>query len=98
MVFSVAISSRAEKNLEEIISYLETEWSIRVRDKYLSILEQKIKLISESPSIYPASIKRKSIHRCILTKHSILYYKTKGDHIEIITIQDSRRDPKKLKL
>jgi plasmid stabilization system protein ParE len=97
MTFSVVVSERAERNLEEIINYLEREWSARVRDKYLLILKKKLKLISEKPWMYPASLRKKSVHRCVITKHSILYYRVQHDHVEIITIQDGRRDPKKVK-
>lgn len=98
MNFSVVVSERAERNLEEIVNYLEREWSVRVRDKYLLILKKKIKLISEKPLMYPASLKKKAVHRCVITKHSILYYRIQNDRVEVITIQDARRDPKKIKL
>jgi plasmid stabilization system protein ParE len=98
MAFKIAISERAEKNLDEIVVYLENEWSVRVRDKYLSIVKKKVELISQNPFSYPSSVKRKNIHRCVLTKHSILYFRIKDDEIEVITIQDARRDPKSLKL
>ncbi len=98
MAYKVTLSERAEKNLDEIVTYLQSEWSVRVRNKYLSILEEKIKLISQNPFIYPASVKRKSIHRCIVTKRSILFYRIKDNEIEVITLQDARRDPKSFKL
>lgn len=61
MKFKVIISERAEKNLKNIISYLEQEWSSRVSKKYLDILEQKVNLIAKNPNLYEASQKRKSI-------------------------------------
>ena len=48
MNFNVVVSERAERNLEEIVNYLESEWSARIRDKYLLILKKKLKLISQS--------------------------------------------------
>jgi len=97
MTYTLIISDRAEENLDQIVSYLDKEWSVQVRQRFLGILAKKVKQISERPLMFQSSIKRKSIRRCVVTKQIILYYKIKGHEVEIITIQDSRRDPKKLK-
>ena len=81
MQHGITISERAEKNLKDIISYLEQEWSSR-----------------QNPKLYEASQKRKSIFRCVITKQSIMYYRVNKETIEIITIQDSRRDLRRLKM
>ena len=98
MSHKVTISERAEKNLDELVSYLESNWSIRVRDKFLITLKKKVKQIAERPFIYQVSYKRKTIRRCVVTKQTTLYYKVKGKEIEIITLQDSRQDPGKLRV
>ena len=94
----VTISERAEKNLDNIVRYLETEWSVRVRDKFLEVLKTKIEQISKMPQMYETSTKRKTIRRCVVTKQASLYYKARKEAIEIITIQDNRQNPRKLKL
>ncbi len=98
MALAVTISERASKNLDEILKYLEVKWSLRVRDKFLDILMAKVQLISENPYIYPSSVIKKSIYRCVLTRQTILYYRVKSDEVEIITIQDARKDLRNLKL
>ena len=45
----------------------------------------------------PSNIK-KGVRRCFITKHNAMYYKVKGKEVEIITIHDTRSDPKSLKL
>ncbi len=94
----LTISSRAEINLDEIVLYLETEWSIKVKEDFLALVEKKIKFISENPWMYQVHSKRKSIRRCVIGDQNILYYKILTDEIEIITIQDGRKNPKKLRL
>lgn len=94
----VTISERAEQNLDNIVRYLETEWSLRVRDKFLEILKTKIEQISRMPQMYEASSKRKTIRRCVVSKQTSLYYRARKEEIEIITVQDNRQNPKKLKL
>ena len=94
----VIISERAEQNPDNIIKYLETEWSTRIRDKFLELLKTKIEQIESMPQMHEASSKKKQIRRCVINKQTSLYYRTKKEEIEIITIQDNRRNPKKLKM
>ncbi len=94
----VTISERAERNLDGIVLYLETEWSVRIRDKYLELLQKKIEMIAKMPYMYEASSKSKTIRRCVVNKQTSLYYRVKKEEIEIVTIQNTRQNPKKLKL
>ena len=94
----VTISERAEQSLDNIARYLETEWSVRVRDKFLEVLKRKIEQIARMPHMYEASSKKKTVRRCVVSKQTALYYRAKKEEIEIVTIQDTRQDPKKLKL
>ena len=36
------------------------------------------------------------MQKCLLTKHNMLYFRESDEIIEIITIFDTRQDPKKL--
>lgn len=94
----VTISERAEKNLQGIVKCLETEWSVRVKNKFLNLLETKIEQIKITPEMYVASSKKKNIRRCVLGKQTSLYCGIKKQEIEIITIPDNRANPRKLKL
>lgn len=94
MPFKVTISLRAEANLDEIVAYLGSEWPLKVKLDFINALKEKIKFISENPHMYQASKKRKLIRRCIISQHNIMYYKIKKNEVEIITIQDTRRNPK----
>ena len=98
MSYKVTISKRAEENLDKLVNYLESNWSTRVRDKFLTILENKISQIAETPLIYQASGKRQNVRRCVITRQTALYYQIKENEIEIITIQDNRRDPGRIQL
>jgi plasmid stabilization system protein ParE len=97
MPLKVTISERAQKNLDQIVVYLEQEWSSRIRDKYLNLLARKVKFISENPLLFQASSKSKAIRRCVLNKQTALYYRVRKDEIEIVTIQHTRSNDRKLK-
>ena len=98
MSYKITISERAEKNIDELVSYLEFNWSIRVRKKFLAALREKVNQIAEMPLMYPTSSKRETIRRCVITKQTTLYYQVKENEIEIITIQDNLQDPGKLRI
>jgi len=66
----ITISERAEQNLDNIVRYLDTEWSVRVRDKFLEVLKTKIEQIARTPQMYEASSKKKTVRRCVVSKQT----------------------------
>lgn len=94
----VTISERAERNLDDLMEYLENEWPERVKENFKKKLVNTIKLISENPHLFPASEIKKDVRKCVLTKHNSMYYRIVKHEIQIITIHDNRRNPKDLKL
>ncbi len=75
MAYKLTISKRTEENLDQIVFYLDKEWSVQVRERFLMILSRKVKQLAEKPFLYQASGKRKSVRKCVVTKQIILYYK-----------------------
>jgi plasmid stabilization system protein ParE len=51
----IIFSKNAEKNLIDLLEYLELKWSIKVRDKFITKLDKSIYLIQEEPEIFPKS-------------------------------------------
>lgn len=98
MALKVTISERAEKNLDDIMLYLEEEWSIRVRDNFRKKLIKAVEQIAKSPELFPSSAIKKNVRRCVVTKQTSLYYRISNQEIEIITIQDNRKNPQGLRL
>ena len=94
----VAISERAENNLDDLMEYLETEWSARVKEHFRQKLLDTVKLISGNPNLFPVSEIKEGVHKCVLTKHNSMYYRITKHEIEIITIQDNRKNPEYLRL
>jgi plasmid stabilization system protein ParE len=98
MGLEVIISERAEKNLDAIVTYLSTTFSERAKIEFLATLAQKMSQISEMPHMYRASKKKKGVRECVVNKYCIGYYRVTPKAIEIITIQDSRKNPDGLQL
>jgi plasmid stabilization system protein ParE len=94
----VVFSERAERNLDVLIDYLEKEWPPMVKEQFLKKMKHSLSLISANPLMFPKSNKRIDIFKCLITKQTALYYRFSQEELEVVTIQDTRRDPKKLKL
>ncbi|MGA9326526.1 MAG: type II toxin-antitoxin system RelE/ParE family toxin [Salegentibacter sp.] len=93
----INVTLTAEKKLKSLFRYLDDNWSEKVRQNLVRILDHNLKLISENPEIFPESQKNPGLRRCVFTKHTSLYYRFSTTQITIITVFDSRQDPEKLK-
>ncbi|NBC58688.1 MAG: type II toxin-antitoxin system RelE/ParE family toxin [Bacteroidetes bacterium] len=94
----VFLSELADLKLTELCQYLLEEWSLKTRDKFISKLNDKITQISNQPESCPKSLRFKELYRCVVTKHTTLYYRIlkKSNEVEIITIFDTRQNPDKI--
>lgn len=93
MAWEVVISQRAQENLATIVTYLSENWSSQAKVDFLVELSRKVELISQMPRMYRASERKENVRECVINRHTILYYRIEGQQVEIITIQDSRRNP-----
>ena len=93
----VVISKTAEKKLDKLFDNLKENWSEKVKDEFIDKLDYNIGIISTQPEIFPESKKGKRLRRCVITKQTTLYYRFNSKRINIVTIFDTREDPKKLK-
>lgn len=98
MALDVFISERAEKNLHAILSYLSKNVSEENKLAFLAQLSEKINQIAVMPYMYRASLRKEGLREGVINKHIMLYYRVTPTAIEIITIQDARRDPDTLAL
>ncbi|HAQ70702.1 MAG TPA: type II toxin-antitoxin system RelE/ParE family toxin [Flavobacteriales bacterium] len=93
---NIFLSPLAERQLEQLLGFLEFKWSRKTRDGFLD----KIKKSFDQISIQPKSCKKSNIHEnlyeCVVTKQTSFYYRILMNEIEIISVKDNRRDPKKI--
>ncbi len=93
----VILSKRASQKLEELFKYLESEWSLTVRDNFADKLDQILNHLKIFPEIGQQSDLVKGLRRIVITKQTTIYYRFDQNHIKIATIFDTRMDPKKMK-
>jgi plasmid stabilization system protein ParE len=94
---SVILSKRAFTNLEKLINYLETDWSEKAKQDFIEKLDKSLDIIKKYPESTEKSDLKKGLHRCVVTKQTTLYYQFNSTTIKVITLFDTRMNPKRLK-
>ena len=95
--YKVFWSDEAVKGLAEIIEYIEHRFSEKDVRKFVRLFEDTIELIRSNPEIFPLSKKSTSIRRSTVAKLTSIFYSIEGEKINIITVFDNRKNPKRLK-
>jgi plasmid stabilization system protein ParE len=92
----VFLSPLAEKKIEDLLNYLEAEWSPKSRNNFLLKVKQSVKQIAEQPKSCIESKEFKGLFKYVVSKQTSFYYRILKDEIEIITLIDNRQDPKEI--
>lgn len=92
----VKLSKWTERKLENLLEYLENEWSTKVKNDFVIKLDKVIAQIKVNPKAYPQSANQNEIHKCTVTKQTTIYYRYDESTIYIVTLFDNRQDPKRL--
>ena len=96
MVRKVIISKLAERKLENLFEFLVTNWSVNVKNDFIFKLDKYVSIIKKQPESFPSSEKEKGLRKCVVTKQTTLFYRFDEKSIKIVTIFDTRQNPKKL--
>jgi plasmid stabilization system protein ParE len=98
MVFEVVWSARATQDFENIIIYLDQNWSEKTARDYADKIDKVLQIISKMPFLYPKISRKKNVRKCLVVKQNAMYFRVKKRTITILTIFDTRQSPKKLKV
>ena len=94
---TLKLSRRASIKLEKLLTYLESEWSVKVQRDFRQKLDDKLKHLTQFPESHPQSDILKDLHRFVVTKQTTVYYKYDKNNVIIVTLFDTRQNPKRLK-
>ncbi len=89
-------SARAIRDLESILKYLENEWTNRELRIFSTKLDKAITLIASRPKLFRATKQRKNLRRCVLSKHTTIFFLENEKSIFIVSLFDNRQDPSKI--
>lgn len=92
MNYQVEVCKQAEENLEHIAQYLEDNWSSKAKTDFLLQISEHLQLLEIMPFMNRKSVKYSSLRECVVNRNTILYYRISDDLVEVITIQNSKKD------
>lgn len=92
----LVFSSRSKTEIKAIVDYLIEKWSVRISEKFIDKLKANLDLIQESPELFPKS-GRSNYHKCIVIKQVTIFYRFNHQKIYIVSVFDTRQNPKKIK-
>lgn len=93
MSFTIIFSEKAKSNIEKIAKYLDEKWSENVKLKFLTDISKAVKQLAIMPFMFPSSGKMEGLRRCVVNRHTVLYYRINQEIIEVINIKGTRQSP-----
>jgi plasmid stabilization system protein ParE len=84
----------ASRNLNDIISYLDEEWSEEVSNNFLLKLKKRIDLLSNFPESFPL-IGKEGVRASVLIEQITIFYSFDRENSQIIVLSifDTRQNP-----
>ena len=86
MALQIEWTVTALEDYRQILDYLQKELSLKIAVDFINNLERRVQHLSSFPHIGIASVKDPSIRSVIITKHTKLYYRTRAEKIELISL------------
>lgn len=95
MAFKIIWSPEAEKTFEEIIHYLEINWSEKEIKKLITSTEKTIFLLQQNPFLFRGS-EKENIYEALIGKQNLLLYQIieNSKKVELLSFWDARQNPK----
>ncbi len=93
MALEIVWTTRAEKGFEEIIAYLEENWTEREVQNFILESFRFFELLTTQPEILQKSSKQKNVYRGPMDNYNILTYRVKPrkKQIEFLNIRSAKR-------
>ena len=97
MDYKIFWSDESLKNLEGILSYLETEWTEREVTIFKKKLSRQLDLIQKNPKLFPISSIQPRLRKAVLSRQTTIYYELKGFEIYIAYLFNNKMDIRRIK-
>ncbi len=94
MAFQIIWSNEALETYQALSVYLQSKWSLKTAITFDLKSEAKLDLISQSPFLGIASTQNRAIRKILITKQNYLYYQIQEEKIYLLSLVDTRQNPK----
>lgn len=98
-LFEILWTNTAESSFQDIIEYLQEEWSEKEVRNFLKRVDKFIITLSKYPTMCRSSSKRKNVRIGILDKHTqtVYQYIPENNSITILLFRGMKRSPSSFK-
>ena len=92
--YDIVITEQAESDLDEVVNFIREHWSESIKTDFLSVVSDKMRLLTSMPYMYQASATQPDVRACRLNKQITMYYRIveSAKTIEVLSFRDNRRD------
>jgi len=94
MAKEVIWTPRALSSFDQVLNYLEEEWTEKEVSNFIELTGRIVKYISQNPKMFRKTNKN-DVYEALVTPHNLLIYKVYPAKIYLVTFWDTRRNPKK---
>ena len=92
MSLTVFWADEAEETFDNIVLYIESNWGERHAKKFVQHVQKVLKLISDQPQMYKASVNN-NVRQAVISPQTSLYYEIHNEHITLLFFWDNRQEP-----
>jgi plasmid stabilization system protein ParE len=94
MDFKIIWSPEAEETFENVVSYLEENWTERETKKFILDAEKTFFLLTQNPFLFRGS-EKENIYEALVGKQNLLLYQISetSRRVELLSFWDTRQDP-----
>jgi len=97
VALEVRWTDEAVGQLDEIIDYLEKNWSEKEITQFYDRLEESLQMISTNPNTFKVSLRKPNTREFLLASHTTLFYEFTDSSVYILALWQNRKDPEDLK-
>ena len=89
-------TSTASSDFISISDYLVSTWGLNSAISFEILVEDSLGLIQKFPEMHKFYDINKEIRKCVLNRHTSLYYRVEKRCIRILGLVSNRRNPKSI--
>jgi plasmid stabilization system protein ParE len=95
MAFEVSFTKRADRDLENILNYIENEFGNQATTRFKDLVIEFASLIQYFPEIGSLEQVDKQIRGFVIHRRLKIFYRIKKDSVIILRLFDTRQHPDK---
>ena len=97
MDYKIFWTEEAVQNLEEIIDYLQTNWTQREVENFKAKLSKQIDQIKSHPRMFPISTFQPRLRKAVLSKQTSIFYEINDKELYLAYIFVNYKNTERLK-